>query len=88
MGAVNKAVNIASSNVANWNMQGFFFRNLIGIESAGELALASYRRAISLEPASPFAYGEMGRVYILLAQDFLKKTNVKRTGRSPIFSSQ
>ncbi len=86
MEAVNKAVNIAPANVANWNIQGFFFRNLIGIEKAGELALASYRRAISLEPASPFAYGEMGRVYILLAQDFSKKQMSKEQDESLSFA--
>ncbi|KPJ73624.1 hypothetical protein AMJ48_00085 [Parcubacteria bacterium DG_74_1] len=56
-------------NVANWNVAGFFYRNLIGIGGAGEEALKCYLRAVELEPASPFSYGEMGRVYILMAQD-------------------
>lgn len=60
-------------NVANWNVAGFFYRNLIGVEGAGEAALKSYLKAAELEPASPFPYGEIGRVYILMAQDFREK---------------
>ncbi len=71
--AINKAVNLAPMNVANWNVRGFFYRNLIGIEGAAELSLTSYQKAIQLEPASPFAFGEKGRVYILIAQDFAQK---------------
>lgn len=70
---INQAVSIAPMNVANWNVRGFFYRNLIGVEGAGEVALASYQKAIQLEPASPFAFAERGRVHILMAQDFSKK---------------
>jgi len=71
--AINRATNLAPMNVANWNVRGFFYQNLIGIEGAENQALASYRRAIQLEPSSPFSYGEMGRVYILLAQNYGQK---------------
>ena len=71
--AIDQAIKIAPMNVANWNVRGFFYRNLIGIEKAGEVALDSYQKAIQLEPASPFAYGEKGRVYILMAQDSSQK---------------
>jgi len=71
--SLNQAVNTSLFNVANWNVRGFFYRSLIGVPGAGEIALESYRKAIELEPASPFAYGEMGRVYILMAQDFREK---------------
>lgn len=71
--AVNKAVNILPTNVANWNVRGFFYRNLIGLEGAERLSLDSYQKAIELEPSSPFAWGEKGRVYILAAQDFRQK---------------
>jgi tetratricopeptide (TPR) repeat protein len=73
--ALNQTIDIAPFNVANWNVRGFFYRNLIGISGAGELALESYRKAITLEPASPFGNGEMGRVYVLMAQDFVNKAN-------------
>jgi Tfp pilus assembly protein PilF len=71
--AINRAINLAPINVANWNVRGFFYQNLIGIEGAENQALISYRRAIQLEPSSPFSYGEMGRVYILLAQNYAQK---------------
>ncbi len=71
--AISRAINIAPMNVANWNVRGFFYRNLIGIEGAEELALGSYQKATQLEPASPFAFGERGRVYILIAQDLSQK---------------
>lgn len=71
--SLDQAVNLNPFNVANWNVRGFFYRNLMGISGAGERALESYRRATELEPASPFPWAEMGRVYILMAQDFHKK---------------
>jgi len=71
--AINQAINVMPMNVANWNVRGFFYRNLIGIEGAGDLALASYEKVIQLEPASPYAFGEKGRVYVLIAQDFTRK---------------
>lgn len=71
--SLNQSINTSLFNVANWNVRGFFYRSLIGVPGSGEIALESYRKAIELEPASPFAYGEMGRVYILMAQDFKEK---------------
>lgn len=69
---INFAIKIASFNVANWNVRGLFYRNLIGLEGAGTISLASYQKAAELEPSSPFPYGEMGRVQILLAQQSKK----------------
>jgi len=66
--ALNRATEIAPFNPANWNVRGYFYRNLIGVQQAGELALNSYKKAAELEPASPFAYTEIGRVNILMAQ--------------------
>ncbi|OIP75986.1 MAG: hypothetical protein AUK06_00845 [Parcubacteria group bacterium CG2_30_36_18] len=71
--AINRAIKEAPMNVANWNVRGFFYRNLIGIEGAGDLSLGSYQKATQLEPASPFAFGEKGRVYILIAQELSQK---------------
>jgi tetratricopeptide (TPR) repeat protein len=80
------ATNNFSFNVANWNVAGYFYRNLVGVEgsepkiSFGDMALESYSRAAELEPASPFSYGEMGRVYILMAQNFRAKLMEKEAG--------
>lgn len=65
---LNRATKIAPFNPANWNVRGFYFRNLLGVDQAGELALQSYKKATELEPNSPYAYGEIGRLHILLAQ--------------------
>lgn len=75
--AINMAVKIAPFNVSNWNVRGFFYRNLIGIEGVADRALESYLKAIELEPTSPFAYGEKARVHILMAQDFAQKGEEK-----------
>lgn len=75
--AINQAISISPINVANWNVRGFFYQNLIGIQGADELALASYRRAIELEPASPFAFGEKARIYILMAQENIQKQEIE-----------
>ncbi len=66
---INEAIELAPYNVANWNVKGFFYRNLIGIPEAVEVAIQSYKRAAELEPASPFIFGEKGRVYVLAAQE-------------------
>ncbi len=80
--SVNKAISCSKFNVANWNVSGFFYRELIGVPGAGEISLNSYRKAIELEPASPFSYTEIARVYILMAQDFRKKKNEKAAKES------
>lgn len=75
--AINRAISIFPQNVANWNVRGFFYQNLIGLEGAEKIALDSYQRAIQLEPSSPYPYGEKGRVYILMAQEFAKRGDEK-----------
>lgn len=75
--AINRAINILPQNVANWNVRGFFYQNLVGIEGAAQESLNSYQMAIQLEPNSPYSFTEKGRVYILMAQDFAKKGDEK-----------
>ena len=66
--ATQKATTASSANIANWNVQGFVYRSLIGVPGADALALAAYEKAKELEPASPFSWTELGRVYTLQAQ--------------------
>ena len=73
--SLNKAIEVAPFNVANWNVRGYFYRNLIGVEGAGQLAVDSYKKAIALEPNSPFSYGELARVNILMAQSYAEQGN-------------
>ena len=77
--AIEKAKEVSPNNVGNWNVRGFFYRNLIGFfKEAGEISLASYQKAIELEPNSPYSFGEMGRAYILLAQDADKRGDLAK----------
>jgi len=47
--SLNQAIEECPFNVANWNVRGFFYRNLVGIPKAGEIALASYQKAAELD---------------------------------------
>lgn len=66
--AANQATVINPSNVENWNVRGFVYRNLLNIEGAFQAAVESYQKASVLEPASPFSFTELGRVYLTQAQ--------------------
>lgn len=73
--AVNNAIAAARragetnpANVANWNVQGFVYRNVISVPSAEKFAQESYEKARQLEPVSPFPWTELGRVKILYAE--------------------
>ncbi|MDO8655033.1 MAG: hypothetical protein Q7R48_01235 [bacterium] len=65
--AVRNATTVAVANVANWNVQGSVYQNLLAVAGAKDLAIQAYEQATKLEPASPFAWGELGRVYALFA---------------------
>ncbi len=80
--AAKNATDIAPANVANWNVRGFVYRNLLGIADADTFAIESYQKAIELEPASPFTWTELGRVHILRAQRFA----AQETERQQAFS--
>jgi tetratricopeptide (TPR) repeat protein len=64
--SANQATVVDPNNVANWNIRGFVYRNLIGIVGGAEdWALISYERAKELEPVNPYIFTEIGRVYLL-----------------------
>ena len=71
--AIERAIKISPQNSSNWNLKGFIFRNLLDLPQAAQIALQSYQKASQVEPNSPFPYGEMGRVYILIAQKLEKE---------------
>jgi len=59
------AADVNPENIANWNVRGFIYRNLIGVlSSAEDWAIKSYEKAKELEPANPFIPTEIGKVYI------------------------
>jgi len=60
------ATEAAPNNVANWIVRGFVYRQVAGvIEGAGDWAVASYEKALELEPNNPYVLTELGRVYIV-----------------------
>lgn len=67
-GAINgakQATDLNPENVANWNVRGFVYRNMIGVvNGTSEWALTSYRKAAELEPANPYIFTEIGRIYV------------------------
>ncbi|MBI2644290.1 MAG: tetratricopeptide repeat protein [Candidatus Wildermuthbacteria bacterium] len=66
--ATRNAVEKVPANVANWNVRGYLFRNILSIQNADIFAIESYERAKKLEPSSPYSWTELARVYILAAQ--------------------
>lgn len=74
--ATRAATNIAPANVANWNIQGFMYRSLIGIEGAEALAQEAYLKAAELEPTSPFPWTELARSQVLQAQNLSQQEGV------------
>ncbi|MDA1337274.1 MAG: hypothetical protein O3C23_00690 [bacterium] len=67
------ATKVAPANVANWNVQGFVYRSLIGIQGAEALAQEAYLEAAKLEPTSPFPWTELARSKIVQAQALATK---------------
>lgn len=63
--SARQAVQLSPENIANWNVQGFVYQNLIGVPGAESFAITSYEKAAELEPSSPFSWTELGRIYIL-----------------------
>ena len=66
--AARAATQVAPANVANWNVQGFVYRSLIGIQGAEALAQEAYLKAAELEPTSPFPWTELARSKVVQAQ--------------------
>jgi len=63
--SAKKATEISKENVANWNVRGFIYRNLIGLVGGAEnWALDSYQKAVELEPKNPYIFTEIGLVYL------------------------
>ncbi len=90
------AVNTASqatvvdpNNVANWNVRGSVYRNMIGIlGEADNWALSSYERAMELEPVSPYIPMEIGRVYLAMSDLFLQQAREEERLQSLLLAKQ
>jgi len=70
---IQRAVARAPENVENYTVQGFMYRSIISVPGAERFAIESYKKAAELEPASPFAWGELGRVSLLHAEQLSRQ---------------
>ena len=77
--AARAATQTAPANVANWNVQGFVYRNLIGIQGAEALAQEAYLKASELEPTSPFPWTELARSQVVQAQALSQQQGAEET---------
>lgn len=63
--SAKKSTQLNPQNVDNWNVEGFVYRNMMGIlGGAQDWAQKSYLRALELEPSSPYLYTELGKMYL------------------------
>lgn len=85
--AVRNATTVAAANVANWNVQGSVYQNLLAVAGAKDLAIQAYEQATKLEPASPFAWGELGRVYALFADQPTTPATLKEESLQKAFEN-
>lgn len=89
-GLISDAANSASQasqadqqNVANWNVRGFVYRNMIGILGGAEdWAIGFYDKAKDLEPTSPYIFTEMGRIYLLKSDLLAQQENQQERSES------
>jgi len=65
--AINSAAQttiLSPKDASNWLLRGQIYRQLIAVvNGASDWAESAYNEAIKLEPANPFAYLELGRLY-------------------------
>lgn len=60
-----RATDINPENVANWTVLSSIYQSLMGVtQDADAWAVASYEKAMSLEPTNPSNHAELGKVYI------------------------
>jgi len=69
VGAARKTTEINPNNVANWQTRGQIYAQMIGWSTgAFDWAVASYEKALDLEPNNPYLLVELGRTYIAQAR--------------------
>lgn len=65
LNSATQATIVEANNVANWNIRGFVYRNVLGIlDGADEWAIKSYQKSAELDPNGPDVFTELGRVYL------------------------
>lgn len=63
--SAKRATDINPSNVANWNVRGYIYQNMIGVlGGADDWAIKSYKKALEIENTNPYIYTQLGRSYL------------------------
>jgi len=63
-----RATEISPKNSANWATLASVYQSIVAlIPGADEWAIASWQKAIELEPGNPFFYTELGKIYTNMA---------------------
>lgn len=83
--AINSAARttvLSPKDASNWLLRGQIYRGLMNIiNGSAEWAESAYNEAIKLEPSNPFAYLELGRLYMnkasLIASEAKKSQEAK-----------
>ena len=75
---ITGATELSPNRVASWETLGAVYRDITFANGALEWSIHSFKRAISLEPANPVLYTELGKLYIMneefsQAREYLKK---------------
>ncbi len=67
--AAKMSTDLGGNNVLNWRIRGSIYREVIGlIGGADAFAVASFERAIELEPLNPLNYTELAQVHLVIAE--------------------
>lgn len=67
--AVAHATYLSPKNVLNWLSRGFVYRELASvIGQASQFSVESYKKAVELEPTNPSNWTELGRAYVIAAE--------------------
>ena len=66
--AARSATELASENVANWEVLGSIYRGtVLFTQDAEPWVISSFERAVSLEPSNPALFTELGKAYLISA---------------------
>ena len=67
--AAKMSTDLGPNNVLNWRIRGAIYREVINlIGGADQFAIASFEKAIELEPVNPLNYTELARVHMTIAE--------------------
>ena len=87
--SAKKATKISKNNVANWNVRGFVYRNLIGlVDGAEDWAIDSYQKAIELEPKNPYIFNEMGLIYLAKADSLGRESGKEEKSKENLAKAE